>query len=109
MERRAAGGGLMATREQVLDALRSVPEPCSLAMRSPLDICEMGLVEEVSIEAGTVRVELVLTDPSCAHFNSMRRFIGDAVSALDDVDSVEVVISTTELWTAERIAKRDAA
>lgn len=98
----------MVSRADVLEALRSVPEPCSIAMGSALDICEMGLVEEISIAAGAIRVELVLTDPSCAHFTAMRRYISDAVGGLDGVESVEVVISTTRLWTADRVRRRAA-
>jgi metal-sulfur cluster biosynthetic enzyme len=94
------------SRDEVLEALRGVPEPCSIAMRAPVDICEMGLVDDVRIEAGAVRVELVLTDPSCAHFASMRRYITDLLLQLDGVESVEVVMSTTKLWTSERMRRR---
>jgi metal-sulfur cluster biosynthetic enzyme len=92
----------MVSREDVIAALRHVPEPCSIAMRAPTDIYEMGLVDEIRIEGGSVRVELVLTDPSCAHFLSMRRYIDDALTELEGVESVEVVISTTKLWTPDR-------
>lgn len=91
------------TREQVLEALRRVPEPCSLAMRSPMDICAMGLVEDVRIDAAHVRVELVLTDPSCVHFTSMRRYITDVLLQLDGIEDVEVAMSTTLLWTPDRV------
>lgn len=97
------------SREQVVEALRSVPEPCSIAMRAPLDICEMGLVEEVQIESGVVHVELVLTDPSCVHFLPMRRYISDVLCALEGVDSVEVTISTKKLWTPDRVQRHSAA
>lgn len=92
----------MVSREGVLAALKRVPEPCSIAMRAPIDICEMGLVEDVRIEGGSVRVELVLTDASCPHFTSMRRYIADALTELEGVTAVDVVISTTKLWTPDR-------
>jgi len=82
--------------------LRKVPEPCGLLMRAPLDICEMGLVDEISCSGGRVRVVLVLTDPSCVHFGGMRRYITDVVGELPGVDAVEVTISTTTLWTPDR-------
>jgi metal-sulfur cluster biosynthetic enzyme len=82
--------------------LRKVPEPCGLLMRAPLDICEMGLVDEISCSGGRVRVVLVLTDPSCVHFGGMRRYITDVLLELPGVDAVEVAISTTTLWTPDR-------
>jgi metal-sulfur cluster biosynthetic enzyme len=88
----------VASEADVLDALRAVPEPCSIAMRAPTDICSMGLVERVEIEGSHVRVTLVLTDPSCVHFSAMQRYIADEVNALEDVDQVTVVASTSRLW-----------
>jgi metal-sulfur cluster biosynthetic enzyme len=105
VERRAGGRAVSPTHEAVLEALRRVPEPCSIAMRAPIDICEMGLVEDVRIDDGHVRVELVLTDPSCAHFMSMRRYIADVVGELDGVEEVDVVMSTRTLWTPDRAAR----
>ena len=99
---------MAVTRSQVMDALRSVPEPCSIAMRTPTDICAMGLVEEVQIRGGQVDVVLVLTDPSCVHFMSMRRYINDVLRELDGVTAVEVSMSTTQLWTSDRMHPRRA-
>jgi metal-sulfur cluster biosynthetic enzyme len=92
----------MVSRDAVFAALKGVPEPCSIAMRAPIDICQMGLIEDVRIDDGAVRVELVLTDPSCAHFSSMRTYIADALGEVPGVEKVEVVMSTTKLWTSDR-------
>ena len=99
----------MTTRERVLEALRTVPEPCSIAMGDTLNICEMGLVEEIDIDGAAVRIELVLTDTSCVHFMSMRRYITDAVSDIDGVETVEVGMSTRVLWTPDRVQRRGKA
>jgi metal-sulfur cluster biosynthetic enzyme len=92
----------MTTVERVRAALRTVPEPCGLLMREPLDICAMGLVDSVTCEDGAVEVVLVLTDPSCVHFTGMRRYIADVVGELPGVRSVDVRASTTQLWTPDR-------
>jgi len=92
------------TRTEVLERLRQVPEPCSILMRTRLDIVEMGLVDEIDIDAdGCVRVVLVLTDPSCVHFLSMRRYITDVLLEHPGIRAVDVVMSTDELWTPERM------
>jgi metal-sulfur cluster biosynthetic enzyme len=96
----------MTTRERVLEALRTVPEPCSIAMGDTMDICEMGLVEQIDIDGSAVTIELVLTDTSCVHFMSMRRYIADAVMEIDGVDTVEVGMSTRTLWTPDRVRRR---
>src|ERR1700738_4430450 len=93
-------------RERLLDALQEVAEPCSIAMRGPMNIVEMGLIGDLSIEGGQVIVELVLTDPSCAHFRSLQSYIGDVLKTLDWVESVQVVHSTAILWTPDRVNRR---
>ncbi|HEX4107382.1 MAG TPA: iron-sulfur cluster assembly protein [Solirubrobacteraceae bacterium] len=92
----------MIAREALLEELRGVPEPCSLLVRAPTNIVDMGLVDEIACENGHVRVELVLTDPSCVHFTGTRRYITDLVLEVDGVESVEVTMSTTTLWTPDR-------
>jgi metal-sulfur cluster biosynthetic enzyme len=93
----------MPTEEEILAQLRRVPEPCGLLMRTPLNICEMGLIETIEREAGHVRVELVLTDTSCVHFAGMRGYIADVLKELPGVESVTVTASTTTLWTPDRL------
>lgn len=93
----------MPTEDEILAQLRRVPEPCGFLMRTPLNICEMGLVETIEREAGHVRVELVLTDTSCVHFAGMRGYIADVLQELPGVESVTVTASTTTLWTPDRL------
>lgn len=90
------------TREEVLELLRAVPEPCAILLGRDTDIVDMGLVEDVTISAGHVEVTLVLTDPSCVHFTGMRRYIQDVLQRQDAVDFVDVRLSTTTIWTPDR-------
>lgn len=103
-----SGGGRVTpvSAEQVFERLREVPEPCSIAMAAPQSIVDMGLVESISVDGPTVRVCLVLTDPSCVHFMSMRRYIRDVLARLDGVRDVVVTMSTTRLWTPDRMNPR---
>jgi len=97
------------TPEHVREALRAVREPCSIAMRRPMDIVEMGLVDRVVVDGATVQVTLVLTDPSCVHYMPLRRYIADVLLALEGVEAVEVDLSTTTLWTPDRLEGAAAA
>jgi metal-sulfur cluster biosynthetic enzyme len=91
------------TPAAIFEALRAVPEPCSIAMSVPQDIVSMGLVEDIRVEGSAVALSLVLTDPSCVHFTAIRRYITDVLLELDGITSVEVRMSTTQLWTPDRM------
>lgn len=91
------------TREAVVAGLRTVTDPCSLAMGAPIDIWCLGLVETLGIAGGRVTVGLVLTDFSCVYFQNIRRYVTDALLDVPGVDEVDVELVTTTLWTADRM------
>jgi metal-sulfur cluster biosynthetic enzyme len=91
------------TREQILDRIGTVPEPCGFLMRTPLSVLEMGLVDAVRIDDGRIEIELVLTDAACVHLSAMSQYIADAVGDLEGVDTVVVVPSSTKMWTPDRV------
>jgi metal-sulfur cluster biosynthetic enzyme len=90
-------------RGALLRQLRKVIEPCSIAMYNPVDIVQMGLVEDVELIEGHARVTLCLTDPGCVHLSAMRQFITDVLLELPGIQSVEVRQTGTKLWTPDRM------
>jgi len=94
----------MTTDNALLMAqLERVVEPCSLSMGSPMSICDMGLVEELRFDRGVVNVVLCLTDPGCINYRKIREFITDVLMEVPEVESVKVSLSTTQLWTPDRV------
>jgi metal-sulfur cluster biosynthetic enzyme len=96
----------MVSAVQVMEQLRHVAEPCSLAMRNPTNIVDMGLVDAIEISDGDVRVTLCLTDPACIHYAGMKRYISDALLALKGVKAVEVRQVLDKLWTPDRVREQ---
>jgi metal-sulfur cluster biosynthetic enzyme len=93
----------VCTRDDLLRQLAQVAEPCSIAMGTPANICEMGLVEDVTLHEGRARVVLCLTDPACINYGRIARYVTDALMQLDAVEAVEVTQTTEVLWTPDRV------
>jgi metal-sulfur cluster biosynthetic enzyme len=93
------------TARDVVRALETVQDPCSVAMQSPMNLVHMGLVEAVEVVDGAVRIELLLTDPMCFFFKDILQSVQDAVRPVPGVRTVEVFLSHNELWTRDRIGK----
>jgi metal-sulfur cluster biosynthetic enzyme len=87
----------------LLAQLDKVLDPCSIAMGRPINIRQMGLIEELSLTGATARVVLCLTDPGCINYAQIARYITDALMELDEVHAVEISHTTEMLWTPDRV------
>jgi ATP-binding protein involved in chromosome partitioning len=77
------------TQEQVLEVLAQVDDP---EIDKP--ITELGMVDEIAIEGGTVGVKVKLTVPGCPMKDRIERDVSSAVMQLDGVDNVQVAFSS---------------
>jgi metal-sulfur cluster biosynthetic enzyme len=86
------------TREQVVQALGTVFDP-----ELGLSIVDLGLVYDVAIEEGRVRIVMTLTAPGCPIHDAMSEWVQRAVQAVPGVEAVDVSITFDPPWTPDRI------
>ena len=87
-------------RDQVTQALREVFDP-ELGM----SVVDLGLIYDVQIDGGRVRVTMTLTTQGCPLHDSMTEWVRQAVGRIPGVDQVEVSITFEPVWTPERIGR----
>ena len=87
-------------RDQVTRALREVFDP-ELGM----SVVDLGLIYDVQIDGGRVRIVMTLTTQGCPLHDSMTEWVRQAVARIPDVDQVEVAITFEPAWTPERIGR----
>ena len=85
-------------RDQVTEALRGVFDP-ELGM----SVVDLGLIYDVRIDGGRVRVTMTLTTEGCPLHDAMTEWVRQAVGRIPGVDEVEVVITFEPAWSPERI------
>lgn len=85
-------------RDQVTEALRGVFDP-ELGM----SVVDLGLIYDVQIDGGRVRITMTLTTPGCPLHDAMTEWVRQAVGSIPGVDEVDVVITFEPAWTPERI------
>jgi metal-sulfur cluster biosynthetic enzyme len=79
-------------------ALRQVKDP-----ELDMNIVELGLVYDVEIDDGVVRVRMTLTSPGCPAGPMITNDAYRVLRALDGVKDVNIEIVWEPYWTPERI------
>ncbi len=73
------------TPEAILEALRCVEDP-----ELHQDVVSLGMIQDLSVSQGVVRLTLVLTTPACPLKAEMERRVRSAVEGLAGVSKVEL-------------------
>ena len=87
------------SREQILEALQQVYDP-----EIPVDIVNLGLVYEIAIEDGIVRLKMTTTSPGCPVGDFLAQEVKRAVETLEGVDAVSVEFVWAPPWRPEMMS-----
>ncbi|HDH99487.1 MAG: aromatic ring hydroxylase [Candidatus Latescibacterota bacterium] len=90
----------MVTEEKVWEALKGCYDP-----EIPVNIVDLGLVYEVKVEDGDVRVKMTMTAPGCPLSAWIARQAEDAVRSLEGVKDVHVELVWDPPWTPDRMSE----
>ena len=93
------GEGL--TEDQVRLALRRVKDP-----EIGLNIVDLGLVYEVSVDGADVNIDMSLTSPGCPAGPQILHEAEEQARSLPGVGAVNVNLIWSPPWTPERIEPR---
>ena len=90
-----------ASREAVIDALRTVCDP-----EIPVNIYDLGLIYRLDIgKDGNVSIDMTLTAPACPVAGAMPRQVAEAVAAVAGVGEVEVELVWEPPWSRDRMSE----
>jgi metal-sulfur cluster biosynthetic enzyme len=88
----------MVKVDQVRKALRAVKDP-----ELNIDLVVLGLIYDIGIDGGHVEVTMSLTSPGCPVAGEILNQARAAVEGVEGVESVNVELTFSPLWTADRI------
>jgi ring-1,2-phenylacetyl-CoA epoxidase subunit PaaD len=87
----------VVTEQQVWEALAEIPDP-----EIPvISLVELGVVRDVAVEAGHVRIEFTPTFLGCPALEVMRDAIADRIAALGAEPEIHVI--SDDSWSTDRI------
>jgi metal-sulfur cluster biosynthetic enzyme len=104
---RATTGDL---RARIDNHLNAIGDPCSVANGSPLGLVDMGIVDEVDVDAGGVaHVALRLTSPSCYVVSYFADEIRKRVGSEPEITAVTVTTDLGLDWTPDMMSEHGKA
>ena len=92
----------MLTKELVMETLQGVYDP-----ELQMSVVELGLVYDVEIKDGTVKVTYTLTTPACPLGPVIGGQIQDALMDLPGVREVEPQLTFSPPWDPKTMASED--
>lgn len=96
----ADSAAFAAVRPAIEQALALVDDPCSIAVRAPLNVLELGLIRDWRLDGdGQVHVTISPTAPSCILIGSIIAGIERRVGEVPGVAGVQVCIDTDTVWS----------
>ena len=84
--------------DSVRQALRQVKDP-----ELDMNIVDLGLVYDVEVDGGLVRINMTLTSPGCPAGPMITNDIYKVVRAIEGVMDVDIDIVWEPYWTPDRI------
>src|SRR5947209_11894657 len=90
--------------DQVKLALRKVKDP-----ELNLNIVDLGLVYDISVDASDVQVDMTLTSPGCPAGPQIMGDVERAVKAMPGLAAVNINLVWDPFWTPDKIEPRARA
>lgn len=88
--------------DRVAEALQGVYDPC--CRDKGISVVDMGLLEDVHVDGGRARVEIVLTTGWCPFAVHLLEDIRASAESVPGVDSADVEVSWARPWTTDRLS-----
>jgi len=89
----------MVTREQIIEACRSVYDP-----EISVNIYDLGLIYEINIDDININIEMTLTSPGCPVAGEMPEWVADAVREVSETKEVTVELVWDPPWGLEHMS-----
>ena len=86
-------GTIVATEEQVIEAMRTVFDP-----EIPVNIYELGLIYDILIKDKDVAIKMTLTTPNCPVAESLPKEVKDSISEIKEVNNVDLELVWDPPW-----------
>ena len=80
-------------REQIIDAIRTIRDP-----ELPINIHDLGLIRDITIEDGVVSIKMTLTTPNCPVAESLPQDVAQKVKNVIGIKNLSLFLTFEPPW-----------
>ncbi len=90
----------MILKENIIKEIKKIYDP-----EIPVNIFDLGLIYDISINDKSVVIEMTLTSPNCPVADSLPKMVKDIVEKLDEVDTANIKLVWSPPWTQDLMSE----
>ena len=90
------GGPATDLQKKVVEAIKGVYDP-----EIPVNIYDMGLIYNIDVSGGHVRIDMTLTAPACPAAQSLPERVREQIEVIPEVRTAQVEIVWEPPWSPD--------
>ena len=90
----------MDLKEKVISEIKKIYDP-----EIPVNIYELGLIYDITIEDKDVQVKMTLTTPNCPVAESLPKEVKNSIMGLDEVNNVNLDLVWDPPWNKSMMSE----
>ena len=92
----------MEVKEKIIEEIRKIYDP-----ELPVNIYELGLIYDISVEGRKAKIKMTLTTPNCPVAESLPKEVKAGAMQVEGIDDVDLQLVWDPPWTKDMMS--DAA
>ena len=83
----------MTKKDQIIEEIKKIYDP-----ELPVNIYELGLIYDISVNDNNVKVKMTLTSPNCPVAESLPKEVKDSILEIEEVKKVDLDLVWEPPW-----------
>ena len=92
----------MEVKDKIIEEIKKIYDP-----EIPVNIYELGLIYEVSVDKKKANIKMTLTSPNCPVAESLPKEVKEGAMQVEEIDDVDLQLVWDPPWTKDMMS--DAA
>tara|TARA_B100000945_G_C20361214_1_gene587241 strand:- start:728 stop:1024 length:297 start_codon:yes stop_codon:yes gene_type:complete len=90
----------MTLKEKIIDEIKKIYDP-----EIPVNIYELGLIYDINVDQGNVKINMTLTSPNCPVAESLPNEVKNSIKEIKDVKNVDLNLVWDPPWNKSMMSE----